>query len=257
MKMDKPLNSIDQNKIYYDQRFGASLKHPGELNWEEQIRWQKIQDILKPLLNNHLQGELQILDFGCGRGWLSNALSAFGKVTGVDLSPESVKRAQEVFPLVRFLALDASIPAENQLPVLSFDLIVSSEVIEHIENQEAYVRNIQKLLKPGGYLLLTTPNGTWFNHHFYNERLTWKQPLEKWLTANRLSDLIGPAFRVEQLETFNAGWLFDYRTYGWPGFISLPVWRKILTLLNLKKNYLEFLEKKGYGLYLIMAARKN
>ena len=93
---------LNLTKEYYDKRFGEQSQH---LNEEETIRWQAIEEVLK----KHLHGQkLKIADFGCGRGWLSAKLSAFGEVTGFDVSEKAVQNAKQSFPDLNFVCLDAS-----------------------------------------------------------------------------------------------------------------------------------------------------
>lgn len=250
-------HKLEESKAYYDQRFGKDEVHPSLINLDETYRWNVLESVLKKIVAESRSHKLNILDFGCGRGWLSQKLTAFGNVTGVDLSPDSVKRAAGFFPDVTFKVINAAEPVGSQLPAGSFDIIVSSEVIEHVLNQEEYINNIYALLKPGGYLVMTTPNASWFNYHFYKERNSWKQPVELWLSKERISQLLNPLFKIEILNTFHAHWIHDYRTFGMPDILGNVLLRKSLTLLRLKKKYLHLLEEKGYGLYHIVCARKR
>jgi 2-polyprenyl-3-methyl-5-hydroxy-6-metoxy-1,4-benzoquinol methylase len=248
---------LEESKAYYDQRFGNEEGHPSRLTLDETYRWNVIETVLKKIVAEHPVKTLQILDFGCGRGWLSQKLTAFGQVTGVDLSPESIKRAAGFFPEVTFKVINAAEPVSGQLPAGTFDIVISSEVIEHVLNQPEYINNISTLLKPGGILLMTTPNARWYDYHFYKERIMWKQPVEQWLSKESIFEMLNPRFNIETLNTFHAHWIHDYRTFGLPGLLGNSLWRKGLTLFGLKKRYLQWLEKKGFGLYHIVCARKK
>lgn len=246
----------EESKAYYDNRFGKDEVHPSAINLDETYRWTVIESVLNKIVPDK-KTDIHILDFGCGRGWLSQKLTNYGNVTGVDLSPESVKRAASFFPDVTFKVINAAEPVSGQLPAGFFDIVVSSEVIEHVLNQEEYIHNIYTLLKPGGYLIMTTPNARWYSYHFYKERIKWKQPVEQWLSKERIAALLGNQFDIEKLNTFHAHWIHDYKTYGMPGLLGNTLLRKLLTLFGQKKNYHKFLEKRGYGLYHIVCARKK
>src|SRR5215831_5642840 len=81
--------------------------------------------ILKALLDTGLT-EPRICDLGCGSGYLTGILSAFGPATGVELSPDAVALAKTKYPGASFIAADAVTwqPASG-----SFDIVVSQEVI--------------------------------------------------------------------------------------------------------------------------------
>src|SRR5687767_33472 len=114
VNMTVDTNSI--SKAYYDERFGASGQ---ELNEEERIRWDAIRAAIEGLNKN----DLNIADFGCGRGWLSGKLSGYGTVTGFDLSEKAIENAKRSFPTLKFISLDAS----GKLPSNckgAFDLVV-------------------------------------------------------------------------------------------------------------------------------------
>lgn len=255
--MNRYQQKLEESKAYYDQRFGKETGNPSDINLDETYRWKVLESVLNKITATQGSDKLNILDFGCGRGWLSQKLTAFGNVTGVDLSSESVKRAAGFFPEVTFKVINAAEPVSNQLPPAFYDIVVSSEVIEHVLNQEEYINNIYTLLKPGGFLVMTTPNARWYAYHFYKDRETWKQPVEQWLSKEHILQKLNPLFKIEILNTFHAHWIHDYKTFGTPGLLGNFLLRKMLTLFGLKKNFLKFLENHGYGLYHIVCARKK
>jgi SAM-dependent methyltransferase len=107
---------------------------------------------------------LSVLDLGCGAGTTTTELfrgerGRFG-VVGADVSLQALSQYLEATgcPGVR---LDA-----QRLPFAdaSFDLVVSDDVVEHLVDTDEYAREIHRVLRPDGLLLLTTPNlAAWFN----------------------------------------------------------------------------------------------
>ncbi|HET9995367.1 MAG TPA: class I SAM-dependent methyltransferase [Candidatus Acidoferrum sp.] len=95
----------------------------------------------------------RVLDAPCGgAAALTRALAERGfNVLGADLDPEAERRLGKAFAKVN---LDAPLPWPNE----SFDAIFSTEGIEHLENHFSFLRETCRILKPGGLLLLTTPN---------------------------------------------------------------------------------------------------
>jgi 2-polyprenyl-3-methyl-5-hydroxy-6-metoxy-1,4-benzoquinol methylase len=98
---------------------------------------------------------LRILDFGCGTGWLGASLTSFGDVTGIDLSPAAIEHGQQEFPDMHLIAGSFT----DELLSGPFDLIISSDVIAHVSDQQAYIMRVADLLRPGGVFLLMTQNG--------------------------------------------------------------------------------------------------
>lgn len=103
-------------------------------------------------------GRGQVLDVACGSGYGSALLAGSGRhVLGIDLSSEAVDRANRHYASanVRFMVGDAT-----RLPVAtsSVDCVVSFETIEHLAEPAAFVTEIARVLRPGGMLLLSTPD---------------------------------------------------------------------------------------------------
>ncbi len=103
-------------------------------------------------------GEISILDFGCGGGILSNSLAKLGfNVTGVDPSAEIIKVAQaSCFANLKYQVQDDFI-SEN---IDKFDVIVVSEVLEHVPDLELFFLQIMHRLAPGGLVIISTINRT-------------------------------------------------------------------------------------------------
>ena len=93
-----------------------------------------------------------LLDAGCGTGGFWRAVSArFSACTGVD-----AVRYPELPAAVHFVAanLDGRLPLDDA----SVDTAAAIEVVEHLENPRTFVRELARVTKPGGWIVLTTPN---------------------------------------------------------------------------------------------------
>ena len=101
----------------------------------------------------------EVLDYGCGSGYGSADIAAgASRVVGVDVSREAIEHARANFsaPRLEF----APIEAEQPLPFSdrSFDTVLSFQVIEHIRDADRYLSEARRVLRPGGHLVLTTPD---------------------------------------------------------------------------------------------------
>jgi ubiquinone/menaquinone biosynthesis C-methylase UbiE len=99
-----------------------------------------------------------VLDIGCGEGYGSATLAEKAThVVGTDRSEEVIKYAAAKYPLpnIEFRCMPAE---KHAFPDESFDVVVCLELIEHVQNYVAVMEEMHRLLKPGGILILSTPN---------------------------------------------------------------------------------------------------
>lgn len=103
------------------------------------------------------------LDIGCGDGYWSEKLKTKGyAVTGVDI-PREYPNVDADAPYPETVHMDAG--ARFPFPDASFDLVWSTEVIEHVVNHTNMLSEIERVLKPGGRAILTTPNSFFWLHY--------------------------------------------------------------------------------------------
>lgn len=103
--------------------------------------------------------ELTLLDLGCGKGFLTEAISKFGQATGVDFAAKTIEQNKQRSPHLGFVCGDVTDPLLPQR-LIQYDVVVSSEVIEHIEiaKRTQFLQNVDAVLHPGGVFILTTPD---------------------------------------------------------------------------------------------------
>jgi len=111
--------------------------------------------VLNRLPTLGLAPKSKVLDAPCGgTAALTLALRERGfDATGADIDPEAAIALGGDFVKAN---LDGSLPWPDQ----TFDLVISTEGIEHLENHYSFLREVNRVLKPGGTLILTTPNIT-------------------------------------------------------------------------------------------------
>ncbi|MGQ9838660.1 MAG: methyltransferase domain-containing protein [Cyanobacteriota bacterium] len=126
----------------------------------------------------------RVLDVGCGIGGSSRILAKdYGfSVTGITISPEQVKRAQELTPPgldVQFLVEDA---LAMSFPDGSFDVVWSIEAGPHMPDKALFARELLRVLKPGGILVVADWNQRDDRKRPLNlwERLVMRQLLDQW-----------------------------------------------------------------------------
>ncbi len=101
-----------------------------------------------------------VLDFGAGTGTMASRLANEPRVEAV-VAADLALHSAEPFTgaaLAKVRWLTADLNASLPIPAASFDLIVALEIIEHLENPRAVAREWRRLLRPGGALVMSTPN---------------------------------------------------------------------------------------------------
>jgi len=103
----------------------------------------------------------RILDVGCGDGSLALFIKGKAKIYGVDKSKKLLKIAKRRGVLIKKLDLD-----KNSLPYQDsyFDCVTCLDVIEHIKNPYKLIGEIYRVLKKGGFLIISAPNIRFSDH---------------------------------------------------------------------------------------------
>ena len=104
-----------------------------------------------------------LLEIGCGKGTLLDAMQRLGHtVEGIDVDADAIALAHSSYPTISSrVASGDSLP----FPSASFDAVLSFDVFEHIPDSDVHIREVSRVLKPGGHYLLQTPN-KWTNIPF-------------------------------------------------------------------------------------------
>jgi ubiquinone/menaquinone biosynthesis C-methylase UbiE len=118
--------------------------------------------VITDLINDSAIGmKKRILDIGCGDGSFIIKLKKRCETFGVDISQSAVKMAREA----GINAYEADVSSQ-ELPFQDeyFDIIYMGDVIEHLTNPDFAINEVHRVLKPNGFLVLSTPNlASWIN----------------------------------------------------------------------------------------------
>ena len=120
----------------------------------------RVKVLIDEFLSEDMVRGKAALDVGCGLGFFSEALQKRGAhVTACDIGPTLLERTRQrvgcACELVDALQLAQHFGSNR------FDLVVSSECIEHTPSPAAALRQMADVLKPGGYLAVSTPSILW------------------------------------------------------------------------------------------------
>lgn len=115
-------------------------------------------------ITRHFPSETTLLDLGCGSAWLGRYYDDY---TGLDASDEAVAAAAERGFTVIKGSVDERLPFEDA----SFDGVVAKDLLEHVTDPGAVVREIRRVLKPGGRVFASSPDAQkWFWNDYTHVR---------------------------------------------------------------------------------------
>ncbi len=162
-------------------------------------------------------GKKRILDVGCGEGRVLSLLKKYGppdwELRGVDFDQKAVDRCRQ-----RGFAAEVK-RIEDFRPNEKFDTVIMFQLIEHVDDPVAVSKQVRKILNPGGYFILETPNPAGLDYHWFKKsywghyhfprhwNLFTREKLRKMLTeagfsVTEESSLLSPASWVISLHNF-------------------------------------------------------
>ena len=147
------------------------------------------------LMKQHIAPENFVLDVGCGRAdYLRRLLSDQPNVFGIETAQDKLDDCFRAHPELRGRVFPVS--AESMpFPAAHFDVVIVNEVLEHIPDQDAALREIHRVLKPGGKFILFCPNRLF---PFETHGLLIRGVRRSWIPA--IHYLPGSLCRVLQIE---------------------------------------------------------
>lgn len=201
-----------------------------------------------------------VLDVGCGTGAVMEHMKSLGyEAFGVDMSPEALQYCQ-----AKKLTVTLGTAESIAYPDASFDVVLALDVLEHVSDHQAAVKEIARILKPGGIFVATVPAHPWlFSYHDVAlhhvrryRRAEFTQILETALTVEWVSwihaVILGPAM-VRRLLIKKAGATGESDVQPASRLVSLMFG----LAYALERVWWRTFKRLPFGLSLIAVARKT
>lgn len=142
------LNTSGMNRNFYKNYFEIEKNH-----WLMRVRRMIIDDNLNKYLTKK-PNETKILDFGCGSGFFTDKLQEKGYQSfGIDISEEAIKFGE----LKGIKNLSVQDSHKLNYPDNNFDVVLSMDVLEHLEDESWAIKEVNRVLKSGGMFVVMVP----------------------------------------------------------------------------------------------------
>jgi 2-polyprenyl-3-methyl-5-hydroxy-6-metoxy-1,4-benzoquinol methylase len=165
--------------LEYDEQYRAWLARQGDRALDLVWRLRNLLWRQRVLLRRYRPEGKRVLDYGCMDGVFTIRLQQLGaQATGYDISPAAIAQAEKFRGRAPQPTFTVVPPGPGQ-----FDLVYCNEVLEHVENDLAFVGELVGLLAPGGVLVGTTPVGRFFwdpDHKRIYDQTKLEQALSPW-----------------------------------------------------------------------------
>jgi SAM-dependent methyltransferase len=223
----------------FDDRLNPSIFHPRYVVLT-QLRNATVKKIEELTATNK---EFVLVDFGCGDMPYRSVIEPHvGKYIGVDL--EMNPKADH----------HIDFDSKTTLPDNYCDIILSNQVLEHVDSPEGYLQEAWRLLKPGGTMICTT-HGYWLYHPTPNDYWRWtgaglRKVIEREkFNINSFTGILG--LTASGLQLFQDGILFKL-----PGFL-VPVWSVIMQafIALFNKLHSQAQRDRDGALYVVVAQK--
>jgi 2-polyprenyl-3-methyl-5-hydroxy-6-metoxy-1,4-benzoquinol methylase len=245
MSTARKVPSIDDQRQFWDWHWQ---------NWEDRKvlnAWtERRAHVILGLIRGLDLAKPRILDLGCGRGWFTERLADLGEAHGIDLSPDGIAAAQARRPDIKYQAGNIY---QSNLPEDFFDVVVSQEVIAHVEDQAMYVEFAADALKVGGYFIITTGN-KWVMDRLGNVGWNVQPPqhIAHQLSRPQLKKMLAPRFKVLKSST-----IIPHGSLGLLRFLNSYKLNSAARLIMSQQKIDELKERAGLGWQMIFLARKE
>jgi SAM-dependent methyltransferase len=187
----------------YDEMYRVEQDH-----WWFRARREIVWSLVRRYVGVPAERRLKICELGCGTGGNLAVVAERHDVVGVECSPQALEYARR---RLGNRVIRGRLPDDVDLPPESFDVVLLTDVLEHIEDDVASAATALKLLRPGGVLVATVPAYEWLysprdSHHQHFRRYTkrrfrslWAAPYRRILLLSHYNSLLFPVAAVARL----------------------------------------------------------
>jgi ubiquinone/menaquinone biosynthesis C-methylase UbiE len=133
-----------------EQDFYTEYSQIEDTHWWFRGRREIFTRILAPLADGKRR---RILDIGFGTGAMLRFLSRYGTVVGMDMSADAIRFARSRCDSPMLLGDITQVPLESG----SVDLVTAFDIIEHVDDDAAALRELARVCRPGGHMFITVP----------------------------------------------------------------------------------------------------
>jgi 2-polyprenyl-3-methyl-5-hydroxy-6-metoxy-1,4-benzoquinol methylase len=167
--------------------------------------YKRLDYIVKNIQTVFGSAKCRILEIGCGNGNISTVLASYGhEVLAIDISEDCIRYAAALKE--KFNLKNLNFKVSNAAEILNvgepFDAVICSEVLEHLDDPVSIVSKAYSVLKPGGILIVTVPNGC----GPWQLSVKVEHKLGRLISKNAgLVNLLGSLFCGDRVQSVNAG----------------------------------------------------
>jgi SAM-dependent methyltransferase len=195
----QPTSSPDDRALFYE-RFAPVF--------DERMNRYEVEKRLRLIFDDALAdlplAGVDLLDAGCGTGLFSaEAVRRGAGVTSLDVGEQLLARVADKCDSRRVVGTVAALPFGDA----SFDVVICTEVIEHVENAAEGIAELVRVARPGGRIVLTTPNRVWQPAIWVATQLRLRpyEGMERWIAWRTLrARLVAAGAQVIAMRGFNA-----------------------------------------------------
>lgn len=230
-----PLHKDTQTKFDYidhyrkDAEFFDYFREPQSKEDKHEVR-----RLHEAILNELPSATNRVLDVGCGRGWVAQALCPKGKeVISMDISTRNAIETLKRVPEDTHAAMVGDV-YHIPLQTDSVDAVIASEVMEHTPDPKLFLGQLLRVVRPGGKILITTPYNEEIKYHLcvHCNRPTPGHAHLHSFNENNIHEYLPESNLEWNYRIFSNRYLHKLRSHLFLNPFSFNTWRRIDRIFN-------------------------